>query len=135
MVVKVLLVGIHPRKVDLSDPFFPDDLTDEKISESIDESLAEMKGRGWEPAFCGLHLVSARADKPSSPKNGTVLCLAQEYESRQRISSCSRRSWTLLPAMLLKPRSLLTPACGQRADLIGWIDPIDMTPISFPLEI
>ncbi|MGO7091839.1 hypothetical protein AB9E14_27920 [Rhizobium leguminosarum] len=62
MAYKVLLIGIDPREVDLSDPFFPADLTHEKISESINQSLAEMKRRGWEPAFCGLHLVSAEAD-------------------------------------------------------------------------
>jgi hypothetical protein len=62
MVFKVLLIGITPREVDLGDPFFPSDLTHEKISESINLSLAEMKNRGWEPAFCGLHLASAKAD-------------------------------------------------------------------------
>ncbi|MGO7863332.1 hypothetical protein HA464_03030 [Rhizobium leguminosarum bv. trifolii] len=61
MTVKVLLIGIDPREVDLSDPFFAG-LTRERISASIDESLAEMKSRGWEPAFCGVHIASADAD-------------------------------------------------------------------------
>lgn len=60
MAVKVPLIGIDPREADLTDPLFAG-LTRERISERIDESLAEMRNRGWEPAFCGVHIAGAEA--------------------------------------------------------------------------
>ena len=49
---RVLLIGIKPEAVDLSDPDLPSGTTAEKIAAGIDKALSDMKGRGREAAFC-----------------------------------------------------------------------------------
>lgn len=66
---RVLLIGIQPDQVDLSDPFFPAELTHEKISAGIAETLADMRGRGWEAEFCSIQVGSVEADVASSLSN------------------------------------------------------------------
>ncbi len=51
---RVLLIGIKPEAVDLSDPDLPPGITAEKIAAGIDKTLSDMKGRGWEAAFCPI---------------------------------------------------------------------------------
>jgi hypothetical protein len=51
---RVLLIGIKPEAVDLSDPDLPPDITHEKIAAGIEATLADMKGRGWEAGFCAI---------------------------------------------------------------------------------
>lgn len=51
---RVLLIGIVPEAVDTSDPDLPPGLTREKIAQGIEQTLADMKGRGWEAGFCGI---------------------------------------------------------------------------------
>ena len=51
---RVLLVGIKPEAVDVSDPDLPSGTTAEKIAAGIDAALADMKARGWEGAFCSI---------------------------------------------------------------------------------
>ncbi len=51
---RVLLIGIKPEAVDLSDPDLPPGTTAEKIAAGIDKTVSDMKGRGWEAAFCPI---------------------------------------------------------------------------------
>ena len=51
---RVLLIGIKPEAVDVSDPDLPPGITPEKIAAGIDAPLADMKARGWEGAFCSI---------------------------------------------------------------------------------
>ncbi|MGD9914829.1 MAG: hypothetical protein AB7S80_12170 [Rhizobiaceae bacterium] len=50
----VLLIGLIPEAVDVSDPDLPPGLTQEKIAAGIDASLTDMRGRGWTAEFCGI---------------------------------------------------------------------------------
>lgn len=51
---RVLLIGIAPDAVDVTDPALPPGLTREKIAEGIASTLDDMRGRGWEADFCAL---------------------------------------------------------------------------------
>ena len=51
---RVLLVGIKPEAVDLSDPELPPDVTAESIAAGIASTLSDMKARGWEGVFCPI---------------------------------------------------------------------------------
>lgn len=51
---RVLLIGIEPTAVDVSDPDLPPGTTAEKIASGIEATLSDMKTRGWEPAFCAI---------------------------------------------------------------------------------
>jgi hypothetical protein len=51
---RVLLIGIKPEAVDISDPELPSGTTAQKIAAGIDATLADMKARGWEGAFCSI---------------------------------------------------------------------------------
>jgi hypothetical protein len=51
---RVILVGIEPDAVDLSDPALPPDLTAAKIAAGIDATLSDMRGRGWTADFCSI---------------------------------------------------------------------------------
>ncbi len=51
---RVLLIGIQPDAVDVSDPSLPPGLTHEKIAAGIEETLADMRGRGWTAGFCAI---------------------------------------------------------------------------------
>ncbi|MGD0104731.1 MAG: hypothetical protein ABSC06_11910 [Rhodopila sp.] len=62
---RVLLIGIKPEAVDVSDPDLPPGTTPEKIAAGIDATLSDMKARGWEAAFCSIrqqvcHLTKRR---------------------------------------------------------------------------
>jgi len=50
----VLLIGIKPEAVDISDPELPSGTTAQKIAAGIDATLADMRARGWEGAFCSI---------------------------------------------------------------------------------
>lgn len=63
---RVLLIGIHPDAVDIDDPALPPGITHEKIAAGIETTLADMRERGWHPAFCALHPESAVADIEAS---------------------------------------------------------------------
>ena len=52
--IRVLLIGIKPDAVDISDPDLPPGTTTDKIAAGIDATLADMKARGWEAAFCSI---------------------------------------------------------------------------------
>ena len=52
--IRVLLIGIEPEAVDISDPDLPPGTTAEKIAAGIGETLADMKARGWEGGFCSI---------------------------------------------------------------------------------
>ncbi len=51
---RVLLIGIKPEAVDVSDPDLPQGTTAEKIAAGIDATLSDMKARGWEGVFCSI---------------------------------------------------------------------------------
>ncbi len=51
---RVLLIGIEPEAVDVSDPDLPSGTTPEKIAAGIDATLSDMKARGWEGGFCSI---------------------------------------------------------------------------------
>ena len=51
---RVLLIGIKPEAVDVSDPELPPEITVEKIAAGIDAALSDMKARGWEGGFCSI---------------------------------------------------------------------------------
>ena len=51
---RVLLIGIKPEAVEISNPDFPPGTTSEKIAAGIQETLADMKARGWEGGFCSI---------------------------------------------------------------------------------
>ena len=51
---RVLLIGLKPEAVDFSDPELPPGSTLERIAAGITASLADMKARGWEAAFCSI---------------------------------------------------------------------------------
>ena len=51
---RVLLIGIKPEAVDVSDPDLPQGTTAGKIAAGIDATLADMRSRGWEAAFCSI---------------------------------------------------------------------------------
>lgn len=51
---RVLLIGEEPEAVDPSDPDLPPGTTAEKIAAGIEATLADMKSRGWEGAFCSI---------------------------------------------------------------------------------
>ena len=52
---RVLLIGIKPEAVDVSDPDLPPGTTSEKIAAGITTpTLSDMKARGWEGAFCSI---------------------------------------------------------------------------------
>ena len=48
---RVLLIGIKPEAVDISDPELPSGTTAQKIAAGIDATLADMRARDWEGAF------------------------------------------------------------------------------------
>ena len=48
----VLLVGLLPETVDVSDPALPPGMTAEKIQEGIDLGLKLMRDRGWKAQAC-----------------------------------------------------------------------------------
>ena len=49
---RVLLIGIKPEAVDVSDPDLPPGTTQEKIAAGIHATLSDMKARGWDAGFC-----------------------------------------------------------------------------------
>ena len=51
---RVLLIGIKPEAVDVTDLDLPPGTTTEKIAAGIETALADMKSRGWEGAFCSI---------------------------------------------------------------------------------
>lgn len=51
---RVLLIGIKPEAVDVSDPDLPPGTTPEQIAAGIESTLADMTARGWEGAFCSI---------------------------------------------------------------------------------
>ncbi len=51
---RVLLIGIKPDAVDVSDPDLPPGLTQEKIAAGIEATLSDMRARGWEAGFCSI---------------------------------------------------------------------------------
>lgn len=51
---RVLLIGIKPEAVDISDPDLPPGTTQEKIVAGIDATLADMRCRGWGGHFCPI---------------------------------------------------------------------------------
>lgn len=51
---RVLLIGIKPEAVDVSDPDIPTGTTAEKIAAGIDATLSDMEARGWDGAFCSI---------------------------------------------------------------------------------
>ena len=51
---RVILIGIKPEAVDVSDPELPPGTTAEKIASGIDTALSDMKARGWEGVFCSI---------------------------------------------------------------------------------
>ena len=51
---RVLLIGIKPEAVDVSDPDLPSGTTPEKIAAGIAATLSDMTARGWEPGFCSI---------------------------------------------------------------------------------
>ncbi len=51
---RVLLIGIKPEAVDVSDPELPSGTTAEKIAAGIDAALADTRARGWEGVFCSI---------------------------------------------------------------------------------
>ena len=59
---RVLLIGIAPEAVDVTDPSLPPDLTTEKIAAGIETTLADMRGRGWEAEFGSIRPESAEDD-------------------------------------------------------------------------
>ena len=50
----VLLIGIKPDAVDLSDPDLPPGTTSQKIAAGIESTLLDMNARGWKAAFCSI---------------------------------------------------------------------------------
>jgi hypothetical protein len=58
---RVLLIGVKPEAVDISHPDLPPGTTADKIAAGIDATLADMKARGWEAAFCSI-LTDASAE-------------------------------------------------------------------------
>ena len=59
---RVLLIGIKPEAVDVSDPELPPGTTAEKIAAGIEATLADMRARGWEGGFCSI-LTDESAEK------------------------------------------------------------------------
>jgi hypothetical protein len=51
---RVLLIGIKPEAVDISDPELPSGTTAQRIAAGIDATLADMRARGWEGEFCAI---------------------------------------------------------------------------------
>ena len=51
---RVLLIGIAPEAVNLSDPDLPPGITHEAIAAGIETAMADMKERGWHAAFCSV---------------------------------------------------------------------------------
>ncbi len=45
--MRVLLIGIKPEAVDISDPELPPETTPEKIAAGIEATLSDMQERGW----------------------------------------------------------------------------------------
>ena len=70
---RVLLIGIKPEVVDFSDPDLPPGITAEKIASGIEATLADMKARGWEAAFCAI-----LADDSAEAKIAS--CLEQPWD-------------------------------------------------------
>lgn len=70
---RVLLIGIKPEAVDFSDPDLPPGATAEKIAAGIAATLADMKARGWEAAFCSI-----LAD--DSAEAQIAACLAERWD-------------------------------------------------------
>ncbi|TWF47724.1 hypothetical protein [Neorhizobium alkalisoli] len=66
MATRVLLIGIHPDAVNITDPSLPKGITHEKIADGIEKALADMRGRGWHAAFCDLRPETAVADIEAS---------------------------------------------------------------------
>ena len=51
---RVLLIGIKPEAVDISDPDLPPGTTSERIAAGIEATLSDMKSRGWQGGFCSI---------------------------------------------------------------------------------
>lgn len=51
---RVLLIGEAPEAVDPLDPDVPPGTTGQRIAAGIDATLADMKARGWQAAFCSI---------------------------------------------------------------------------------
>lgn len=49
---RVLLIGLLPEAVDLTDPALPPGLTADKIAAGIALGIQQMKDRGWEAEHC-----------------------------------------------------------------------------------
>ena len=50
----VLIIGVDPRVVDPDDPAVPRGTTPESIARGLEETLADMHGRGWTAAHCAI---------------------------------------------------------------------------------
>ncbi len=51
---KVLIIGVDPKVVDPTDPSVPQGTTPETIATGINQTLADMHGRGWEAEHCTI---------------------------------------------------------------------------------
>ena len=51
---RVLLIGIAPDAVDISDPDLPSGITHEAIAKGIETTIADMQARGWHADFCSI---------------------------------------------------------------------------------
>ena len=51
---RVVLIGITPDAVDLTDPDLPPGITREQIAAGIETALADMRRRGWQADFCSI---------------------------------------------------------------------------------
>lgn len=70
---RVLLIGIKPEAVDVSDPDLPPGTTQEKIAAGIDATLSDMKARGWEAGFCSIQ-------PDSSAEAAIAASLAEQWD-------------------------------------------------------
>lgn len=50
----VLIVGIDPSVVDTTDPAISPGITRESIARGLQETLADMRARGWTAAMCAI---------------------------------------------------------------------------------
>ena len=50
----VLLIGVAPKFVDPNDPAVPAGTTPDSIAQGIEDSLADMHGRGWTAKHCAI---------------------------------------------------------------------------------
>jgi hypothetical protein len=70
---RVLLIGLKPEAVDVSDPDLPPRTTTEKIAAGIESTLSDMQARGWEAAHCAI--------LPDDSAETTIAnCLAERWD-------------------------------------------------------